>query len=99
MYTYGLPLPSPGEFANPRIETAFPALAEVFFTAELPGKPIFTYACTYIYILGVYKTRCQEHKVHIHVIMKFFPYVILKESFERLILETYALMTFYFSYL
>ena len=38
-YWSGLPFPSPGDFPNPGIEPASPALAGGFFTIETPGKP------------------------------------------------------------
>ena len=38
-YWSGLPFPSPGNLPNPGIEPMSPALAEGFFTIELPGKP------------------------------------------------------------
>ena len=44
----GLPFPSPGDFPNPGIEQASSALADRFFTAELPGKPLFIYKNTEI---------------------------------------------------
>ena len=34
-----LPFPSPGILPNPEIKPMSPALAGVFFTTELPGKP------------------------------------------------------------
>ena len=34
----GLPFPPPGDLPDPGIETASPALAGEFFTAEPPGK-------------------------------------------------------------
>ena len=34
----GLPFPSPGDLPNPGIELLCPALADGFFTTELPGK-------------------------------------------------------------
>ena len=42
-YWSGLPLPSPGDLPNPRIELASPvspALADEFFITETPGKPL-----------------------------------------------------------
>ena len=39
-YWSGLPLPSPGNLPNPKIEPTSPTLAGRFFTTELPGKPI-----------------------------------------------------------
>ena len=38
-YWSGLPCPSPGDFPDPGVEPASPALAGKFFTAEPPGKP------------------------------------------------------------
>ena len=38
-YWSGLPFPSPGDLPNPGIRPASPALADRFFTTELPGKP------------------------------------------------------------
>ena len=38
-YWSGLPFPSPGDPPNPGIKPVSPALADVFFTAEPPGKP------------------------------------------------------------
>ena len=38
-YWSGLPLPSPGDLPNPRIEPRSPALAKGFITTEPPGKP------------------------------------------------------------
>ena len=35
-----LPFPSSGDLLDPGIELKSPALAGVFFTAELPGKPL-----------------------------------------------------------
>ena len=37
-YWTGLPFPSPGDFPDPGIEPASPALADGFFTTEPPGK-------------------------------------------------------------
>jgi len=37
-YWNGLPFPSPGSLPNPGTEAGTPALAERFFTTELPGK-------------------------------------------------------------
>ena len=42
--------PSPGDFTNPGMESAFlvsPALAGGFFTTEPPGKPIITMVSCY----------------------------------------------------
>ena len=39
-YWSGLPFPSPGDLPDPEIELASPALADGFFTAVPPGKPI-----------------------------------------------------------
>ena len=39
-YGSGLPLPSAGEFLNPWIKFASPALAGIFLNTEPPGKPI-----------------------------------------------------------
>ena len=39
-YWSGLPFPSPRDLPDPGIETASPALAGRFFTAEPPGKPL-----------------------------------------------------------
>ena len=41
-YQSGLPLTSPRDLPDPRIELACPALAGRFFTAEPPGKPLHT---------------------------------------------------------
>jgi len=38
-YWSGLPFPTRGNLPNPEIEPESPALAGIFFTAELPGKP------------------------------------------------------------
>ena len=38
-YWNGLPFPSSEDLPNPGIEHASPALADRFFTTELPGKP------------------------------------------------------------
>ena len=38
-YRSGLPFPSPGDLADPRIQPASPALEGEFFTTEPPGKP------------------------------------------------------------
>ena len=43
-YWSGLPFPSPGDLPDPGIETESPALADVFFTAEPPGKPTINYS-------------------------------------------------------
>ena len=40
-YWSGLPFPPPGDLPDPGIEPKSPALAGGFFTAELPGKPLF----------------------------------------------------------
>ena len=37
-YWNGLPFPSPGDLPNPRMGSAYPALAGRFFTTEPPGK-------------------------------------------------------------
>ena len=39
-YWSGLPFPSPGYLPHLRTEPMSPALAAVFFTVELPGKPL-----------------------------------------------------------
>ena len=39
-YWSGLPFPSPEDLSDPGTEPASPALADRFFTTELPGKPI-----------------------------------------------------------
>ena len=39
-YWSGLPFPSPGDFPNPGIEPASPALTGGFFATEPPGKPV-----------------------------------------------------------
>ena len=39
-YWSGLPFPPPGDLPDPRIETASPALAGIFFTTEPSGKPL-----------------------------------------------------------
>ena len=36
----GLLFPSPGDLANPGIQPVSPALADGFFTADPPGKPL-----------------------------------------------------------
>ena len=44
-YWSGLPFPPPGDLPNPGIEPASPAspaLAELFFTAQPPGKPLIS---------------------------------------------------------
>ena len=41
-YWSGLPFPPPGDFPDPGVEPASPALAGVFFTSEPPGKPRIT---------------------------------------------------------
>ena len=41
-YWSGLPFPSPGVLPNPGIKPASSALAGVFFTIELPEKPIIS---------------------------------------------------------
>ena len=38
-YWSGLPIPSPGDLADPGIEPTSPALAGGFFTTEPLGKP------------------------------------------------------------
>ena len=38
-YWSGLPLPSPGDLPDPKIEPASPALTGEFFTIEPPGNP------------------------------------------------------------
>ena len=38
-YWSGLPFHSPGDLPDPGIEFTSPALADVFFTIEPPGKP------------------------------------------------------------
>ena len=38
-YGSGLPFPTPGDFSNPGLESASPALPGRFFTTEPPGKP------------------------------------------------------------
>ena len=37
----GLPLPTRGDLPEPEIEPASPALADGFFIAESPGKPLW----------------------------------------------------------
>ena len=39
-YWSGLPLPSPGDIPDRRMESAYPALAGGFFTTEPPGNRI-----------------------------------------------------------
>ena len=39
-YWSGLPLPSPGDLPDPRIEPGSPALQADAFTSEPPGKPL-----------------------------------------------------------
>ena len=46
-YWSGLSFPSRRDLPNLRIESASPALAGRFLTAEPPGKPIFV--CTYVF--------------------------------------------------
>ena len=41
-YWSGLLSPSPGDIPDPWMEFMSPALAGGFFTAEPPGKPVFT---------------------------------------------------------
>ena len=48
-----LPFPTPGDLPDPGIEPVSPALADKFFTAELPGKPI--------HILHTSKTLQKTH--------------------------------------
>ena len=38
-----MPLPPPGDFPNPGIKPASPALAGGFFTTEPPGKPLIIF--------------------------------------------------------
>ena len=38
-YWSGLPFPPPGDLSHPQTECMSPALAGIFFTTELPGKP------------------------------------------------------------
>ena len=38
-YWSGLPFPPPGDLPDPGIKAMSPTLADIFFTAELPGKP------------------------------------------------------------
>ena len=40
-YWSGLPFPSPGDFSDPEIKAAFPALPRRFFTTEPSGKTAF----------------------------------------------------------
>ena len=47
-YWNGLPCPPPGEPPDPGTELASPALADGFFTAELPGKPVSEYTLSKI---------------------------------------------------
>ena len=54
----GVPLPSPGDLADPGIKpvsTAPPALAGGFFTTEPPGKPL-----SYLFFLGNWALRCSR---------------------------------------
>ena len=44
-YWSGLPFPSPGNLPHPRSELTSPALAAVFFTTELPRKPLEIIMC------------------------------------------------------
>ena len=37
-----MPFPSPGDIPNPGIKPASPALADIVFTAEPPGKPLIS---------------------------------------------------------
>ena len=39
-YWSGLPFPSPGDLADPRMEPASPVLADKFFATEPPTKPL-----------------------------------------------------------
>ena len=41
-YWSGLPFPPPGDLPNPGIKPTSPALVDVFFATELPGKPPVT---------------------------------------------------------
>ena len=43
-YLSGLPFPSPGDLPDPGIEPMSPVLADRFFTAEPPGKPILRHS-------------------------------------------------------
>ena len=52
----GLSCPSPGDLADPGIETEAPALAGRFFFMEPPGKPIlipYTYLYHWTLLFGV----------------------------------------------
>ena len=40
----GLPFSSPEDLSDPGMEPTSPALADGFFTTELPGKPQFNYS-------------------------------------------------------
>ena len=41
-YWSGVPFPSPGDLPDPGIEPTSPALVGEFFTAEPPGKSLFS---------------------------------------------------------
>ena len=41
VYWSELPFPSPGDLSDPGIEPMSPALANIVFTTEPPGKPYF----------------------------------------------------------
>ena len=61
-YWSGLPFPSPGDLPDSRIDSASPALAGGFFTAEPPGKPLWTN------IVGLVRNRAQ---------LFYFPHICL----------------------
>ena len=51
-YWSGLPFPPPGDLPDPGIEPVSPALAGGFFTAEPPGKPVWS---------AVHVLKCDLH--------------------------------------
>jgi len=56
-YWISLPFPSPGHFPHPGLEPSPPALADRFFTEELPGKP----RDIYIYINFAVHLKLTQH--------------------------------------
>ena len=70
-YWSGLPFHSPGDLPDPGIEFSSPALADVFFTIEPPGKPymdsIVLQPPKAITDPGICTTRCKDvRKQNIH---------------------------------
>ena len=57
-YRNGLPFPSPGDFPDPGIEPASPALAGGFSTTEPPGKPKNTFLYK-LFLLSPQRTSCE----------------------------------------